>query len=587
MIAMHKKFFELLIKSAVLTGFCSILLINTSVWGGILKGKITDDQGDAMEGVMVRVTDDVLGVSETVYTNLKGNYTLSTRLNGTLKLRARSPYFKDAKTTVEIAPTGTSNEDLVMFPMTSDIEISESLPAAYHFGKLPFESGSDKDFNRYQFSRDCLSCHQMGNPFTRQPRTPEYWSVTIERMHRMVGNFDAKLRDRRSVILSEGFDGKPVSVRPEFPLDPALSHAKVYEYMLDRAFVPHDAISHPTNGLIYTVDQALDHMVVTDVVTGQSSYVMQNDGRAMEYRKGFTGGEQEVVGEFSPGSRHGPHSLDLRVQDGKYYVTNTSSRSIGVFDPNTNTWEPSHAIPKETGAVYPHTIRVDKKGYAWFTLAGSEHVGRLDPDNGKFDILELPDAESGGIAGGTQPYGIDINPVDDHMWYGRLFADKIGHVDPDSLEITEYDSPVRGPRRMRFDKDGILWVSGFSEGQLARVDVSDGFKTKVYDMPEFAPGYRPSPYALGVHTQTQDIWLNENMTDRIYRFIPSEERFIVYPVPLSGTYSRDMTFTPDGQVCLSNNPIPPPALEGSALEIICIDPDYDPELEEADLVTAN
>ena len=587
MIATQQKVFETLIRSAVFTGFCSVLLISTSALGGILKGKITDDQGDAMEGVMVRVTDDVLGVSETVYTNLKGDYVLSTRLNGTLKLRARSPYFKDAKTTVEIAPTGTSNEDLVMFPMTSDIEISESLPAAYHFGKLPFESGSDKDFNRYQFSRDCLSCHQMGNPFTRQPRTPEYWSVTIERMHRMVGNFDAKLRDRRSVILSEGFDGKPVSVRPEFPLDPALSHAKVYEYMLDRAFVPHDAISHPTNGLIYTVDQALDHMVVTDVVTGQSSYVMQNDGRAMEYRKGFTGGKQEVVGEFSPGSRHGPHSLDLRIQDGKYYVTNTSSRSIGVFDPNTNTWEPSHAIPKETGAVYPHTIRVDKKGYAWFTLAGSEHVGRLDPDNGKFDILELPHAESGGIAGGTQPYGIDINPVDDHMWYGRLFGDKIGHVDPDSLEITEYDSPVRGPRRMRFDKDGILWVSGFSEGQLARVDVNDGFKTKVYDMPEFAPGYRPSPYALGVHTQTQDIWLNENMTDRIYRFIPAEERFIVYPVPLSGTYSRDMTFTPDGQVCLSNNPIPPPALEGSALEIICIDPEYDPELEEADLVTAN
>jgi streptogramin lyase len=584
---MHKINPTRLLKSVATVAFCSAIYISSTAWGGILKGTITDDQGDSMEGVMVRVTDDILGISETVYTNPKGQYVLSTRLNGTLKMRARTPYFKDAKTTVEIAPTGTSNENLVMFPMTSDLEISESLPAAYHFGKLAFESGSDKDFNRYQFSRDCLSCHQMGNPFTRQPRTPEYWSVTIERMHRMVGNFDAKLRDRRSVILSEGFDGKPVSVRPEFPLDPALSHAKVYEYMLDRAFVPHDAISHPTNGLIYTVDQALDHMVVTDAVSGQSIYVMQNDGRAMEYRKGFTPAEQEVIGEFSPGSRHGPHSLDLRIQDGKYYVTNTSSRSIGVFDPNTNSWEPSHAIPKETGAVYPHTIRVDKKGYPWFTLAGSEHVGRLNPDNGAFDILQLPDAVSGGIAGGTQPYGIDINPIDDHMWYGRLFADKIGHVDPATLEITEYDSPVKGPRRMRFDKDGILWVSGFSEGQLARIDVSNGFKSKVYDMPEFAPGYRPSPYALGVHHQTQDIWLNENMTDRIYRFIPAEERFIVYPVPLSGTYSRDMTFTPDGQVCLSNNPIPPPALEGSALEIICIDPDYDPELEEADLVTAN
>ena len=170
-------------------------------------------------------------------------------------------------------------------------------------------------------------------------------------------------------------------------------------------------------------------------------------------------------------------------------------------------------------------------------------------------------------------------PVDDRMWYGRLFADKIGTVDPDTLEVTEYDTPIKGPRRMRFDQDGILWVSGFSEGQLARVDVSKGFDATVYDMPEFAEGYRPAPYALGVHPLTQDIWLNENMTDRIFRFIPSEERWVVYPVPLSGTYTRDMTFTPDGQVCLSNNPIPPPALEGSVLEIICLDPTYDPEQE--------
>ncbi len=69
------------------------------------------------------------------------------------------------------------------------------------------------------------------------------------------------------------------------------------------------------------------------------------------------------------------------------------------------------------------------------------------------------------------------------------------------------------------------------------------------------------------------------MTDRIYRFIPSEERWVVYPVPLSGTYTRDMTFSPDGKVCLSNNPIPPPALEGGVLNIICLDPSYDPETE--------
>ena len=77
------------------------------------------------------------------------------------------------------------------------------------------------------------------------------------------------------------------------------------------------------------------------------------------------------------------------------------------------------------------------------------------------------------------------------------------------------------------------------------------------------------------------------MTDRIYRFIPGEERFIVYPVPLAGTYTRDMTFTNDGRVCVSNNPIPPPAFEGGILEIICIDTDYNPKSEARLSLTQN
>ena len=551
------------------------LAVSLPASAGMLTGTIKDTEGNRMEGVLVRVTDDIAGVSESVYTDPNGVYKLITRLNGTLKLRARTPYYKDTKTAVEIPLTGTNTENLVMSPMTNDREISESLPAAYHFGGLPFESGDDKDFNRYQFQRDCLSCHQLGNAFTRQARTPESWAVTIERMHRMLGNFDAELRQRRSVILSEGFDGKPIKVRPEFPLDPTLSNTKIYEYMLDRASVPHDAIAHPTNGLIYTVDTGLNHIVITDPATGQSRYVNQPEEREPDRVK--TEEELNILDAHVEGASHGPHSLDLRPQDGKYYVTNSGNRSIGVFNPQTERWEPSHFVPAEMDGIFPHTIRVNKKGNVWFTLAASEYVGRLDPETGKFNTLKLPDAVVGGVAFGTMPYGIDINPTDDVAWYARLFGDKIGAVDPDTLEITEYDSPVRGPRRIRFDQKGFLWITGYSEGQLARVDVSKGFESVVYDMPAFAPGYTAAPYALGVHPDTQDIWLNENMTDRIYRFIPSEERWIVYPVPLSGTYSRDMTFTADGQVCLSNNPLPAPVLEGGVLQVVCIDTNYHPD----------
>ena len=256
---------------------------------GTWAGTVRNAEGEPMHGVMVRFTHDGTGVSESVFTDAKGGFEWTGQRNGTLQLRLRTPYYRDLELAVE---EGDSMMTLSMEAMTGDREISDSLPAGYHFGSLPFETGEDALFNRHQFQRDCLTCHQMGNPITRFPRTPEGWVETIRRMHAYLGNFDAEL---------------------------------------------------------------------------------------------------------------------------------------------------------------------------------------------------------------------------------------------------------------------------------------DGFKSKVYPMPEFAPGFRPAPYALGVHPDTGDIWINENMTDRIYRFIPAEERYVVYPVPLSGTYTRDMDFTADGQACTSNNPVPATALEGGVLQVICID----------------
>ena len=50
---------------------------------------------------------------------------------------------------------------------------------------------------------------------------------------------------------------------------------------------------------------------------------------------------------------------------------------------------------------------------------------------------------------------------------------------------------------MRFDhQNGTLWVTGYSEGMLARITArSNGFESKVYALPEFAEGYGPAPYA--------------------------------------------------------------------------------------------
>ena len=545
---------------------CAWLMCVASLYPAVaatlIQGQVADEKKAPLQGVLVRVTDHRTGISESIYSRGDGSFALETSMSGEVEIRLRTPYFRDNTRTVALNGETSNIVNITMLKMTEDQEISDSLPAAYHFGNLPFEEGDDSFFTKYQFQRDCLTCHQMGNPLTRVARSPRDWVGVIIRMHAMLGNFDAKLRDRRSELLAEGFDGAALTVRPEFPLSDDLAQAKVYEYRMERGIVPHDAIYNPADGLLYTVDQAADHMAITDLGTGQTKYVSQSGGGMIHHVFGSVGGELAVFN-----GRNGPHSLDMGP-DGKYYVTNTSTNSIGVFNPETHEWEPSFVIGR--GAIYPHTIRFDLNGRAWFTLAGSESVGNLEPETGKTSVIRLPRVRPDGMSGGTTPYGIDTDPITGMVWYTRLFGDRIGKIDPATEEVTEFESPIRGPRRMRFDASGMLWVTGYSEGMLAKIDPAT-FESTVYPMPEFAAGYRPAPYALGVHPHTQDIWVNENMTDRMYRFIPAEERWVVYPIPLSGTYTRDMTFTDDGKACTSNNPVPPAALEGGVLQIICID----------------
>ena len=531
---------------------------------GTLSGIVKDNNDQILEGVMIRLSDPVSGMSESVFSNSTGEFTLTTGLQGKLNIRLRTPYHKDLRANVDLSKKAVLKKDFLMERMTDETEISNSLPAAYHFGSLNFETGEDAVFSRYQFQRDCLSCHQLGNSITRFPRSPEHWEISIERMHNYVrSNFDEELRERRSHILSEGFNGEPLKVRPKFPLDDSLSQVKIYEYRMEKGIIPHDAIYNANDGLIYTVDQGASHMAITDLTSGKTEYFSQKDGDFwLPFWKSST--------MKWPFERYGPHSLDLGP-DQKYYTTNSFQNSIGVFNTKTREWEPS--IFAGLRAIYPHTVRIDKQGIVWFTVAGGERVGRIDPVSKKSTLIKLPYVESGGLAGGTQPYGIDINPADGSIWYSRLFGDKIGRIDPVTLEVLEFDSPVRGPRRLRFNQqDGTLWLTGYSEGELARITTNaNGFDSKVYPLPEFAKGFPPAPYALGVHPQTGDVWVNENMTDRIFRFIPEQERFIAYPVPLTGTYTRDFTFTEDGKACTSNNPLPMAALEGGIGELICIE----------------
>jgi streptogramin lyase len=170
------------------------------------------------------------------------------------------------------------------------------------------------------------------------------------------------------------------------------------------------------------------------------------------------------------------------------------------------------------------------------------------------------------------PYGIDVSPLDGSIWYSRLGAHKIGRVDPETLEVQEFDPPLVGPRRLRFSADGMIWIPAFGDGALVRFDPGS-MEYTTYPLPTIAMGAVEAPYAVAVNPVTQDVWITANMSDRMFRFLPKEQRFVVYPLPTRGTYMRDIFFPDDGSACGPSSPVPvPAAVEGGMQAIVCVDP---------------
>ena len=530
---------------------------------GVLSGSVRDASGKAIPGAMITVTDDERGLGESVFSNDSGMFTLTGELvSGELELRVRKPYFADHTQSVNFDDSEKVNLVVKLKPLITDREISDSLPAIAHFANLPFDE--EGKWSRADFQRDCLSCHQLGNAWTRIPRPAEVWMPSMERMYSYINNTNVEDMKYRSQMMTDGFTGEPTQHRPEFESAPELASAKIYQYRLDHAVVPHDAVVYQKTNTVYTVDQGTDDMHITNLETGETVRV-KAPAAGMPPGGKFT--LLGVPGGYGKSTPRGIHSLSLG-HDGKYYTTDAFAGGIGIFDPETNTWEEPVDLAK---ALYPHTIRTGKEGNLWFTVTFTEQVGRLNPQTGEVTLIELPPAKSVAAAGGSIVYGIAVNPTDNGIWFTRLNSDQVGHIDPKALTVTLHDSPVSGPRRLRFDKSGTLWLSGYAEGQIAKIDPQN-FSSKVYDIPQILAGHPPGPYALGIHPDTQEIWVNETMTDQVYRFIPNEERWIAYPLPMRGSYTRDFSFTADGKACTTNSPLPLASVEGVSGEVICIKP---------------
>jgi virginiamycin B lyase len=557
---------------------------------GVFTGSVHDGSGAAVAGAMVTATHPKLRRATTVFTDAAGNFRLPALEAGTYDVRVRRVGYQDLSQPGVALADGTHRLDLKVAVETDPNELAWQLPASRWMPLLLARLSSDE--KREEFTRQCTFCHQQGNWATRVPRSREDWEKIFKLMGRMGGIISAELRAE----LPDAFNGayeehaylakltQPRFVPPPAPQNAAAT-AVITEWDVGHpASMQHDITVHP-DGRIYSVDTNQDQLYRLDPRT--------NERKSWAIPRGDSplGGVFNVTGALlAPNSNAhvAPHSLQV-APDGSIWITLCLGNKVGRFDPQTEQW----TIFEQKDGLYPHTLRFDHQGRVWYTLAVSNQVGMIDPKTGEQRTIRLPartwgqafalralpvflwvgkyfDLTNTNGAEGINlpvPYGIDIAP-DGGVWFSQLNVARIGRIDPDSGAMRLIDTPFPGPRRLRFDSKGNLWIPGFSAGLIARYTLSSG-KFKTWKLP--IEGVE-TPYALNVDRRTDTVWICGTNSDSLISFEPAGEQFTVYPLPTRVTYTREIDFDDQGGVWTSNSNFPTWQIEGPGPKLIRVQP---------------
>lgn len=542
----------------------------------------TSDHGYPKANISYSVEPEVTG-----FTDALGRAAFQDR-KITRSFRFRKPSFED-----KIVQVGASEVRLkvVMKADADRFKRAESLPANIWLGALDVGTPEDK----IHFKMQCGFCHQQGSPLTRRERSAEDWNTVIQRMVRYGSRLPTYLQKSLPEKLQSGFRKlreDPSLLASEIPWSGKISKVKITEWGLGNGFSQiHDVLT-AKNQLVYVADNIQDRLYELDPKTN----------RATVYKIPHLEGDRPgglIAGrlrEFpSHDSTSNAHSLAESKVDGHLFITPSAQRRIIEFNPD----DKSFKIHQMESGFYPHTIRIDGKDTVWFTLALSNQIGKFDRKTNQFSFYTLPTRSLrekivvkamplifrligkgiplsnwlpvDALASGTpMPYGIDITP-DGRVWFARLHTQEIGNIDPASGVITMILTPFHGPRRLRADADGNLWIVSFGDSLLAKFDPRAGIFRK-FELPVLPVGSE-TPYSVFVDDVKKVVWVTGNQSDSVFTFDMKKESWIQIPLPKRRTFTRDFDRAQDGAIYTSNSHFPAWQVEGGQPTLIRIQED--------------
>ncbi len=218
------------------------------------------------------------------------------------------------------------------------------------------------------------------------------------------------------------------------------------------------------------------------------------------------------VREYPLPPRARPHSI-VPDDNGFIWYLGNGNGTVGRLNPLNGDIE-----EYETGLADPHTGVFHPNGAFYFTAQRAGAVARLDPASGHITHRETL----------ARPYGIKVAP--NRRIYIAFNGDNaIGEMDPETLEVTYFTIPHEESRIRRLDvaSDGSIWYVNSARGRLGHLDPTTGV-VREWDSPS---GPKSHPYAIAVIDDV--VWYNESgqRPDALVRFDPESETFQSWAIP--------------------------------------------------------
>jgi virginiamycin B lyase len=564
--------------------------------------KVTDANGKSLQTVMVTQTTANVAPLDTSdggfqkpnmpvyrhpeftgFTDAKGVVTYPDD-DGLHLYRFRKTGFKDVFVD---AKNGQKSVTVKMEAETDPVALANAKPANVWLGAIDIGGTS---LDKIAFKMQCGFCHQQGSMFTRVERSPEDWDKVIKRMIRYGSRLPSSLQKSLPQKLSDGYRllrDNPKLLGESTPLDSSLSGVKVTEWPIGSAMSQTHDMLIGLNKLVYVADNIQDRLYEIDPVKSRVA-VYKIPHKEGDKNGGLISGRLK---EFpSHDSTSNAHSLAQSEKDGHIFITPSAQRRLIEFDPATKAF----TIHDYDDGFYPHTVRVDQKDNVWFTLALSNQVAKFDRTTKQFKMYDLPARSfkeklitqnigalfkvmSWGIPlsnwlkidfesmGTPLVYGIDVTP-DGKVWFARLHTREIGVIDPATDQVTLIPTPFHGPRRLRTDAEGNLWIVSFGESKIAKYNPKTS-QFLLYDLP-VSPKGSETPYSLNVDKKRNVVWVNGNQSDALYGFDVKTEKWKIIPYPRRVTFTRDVEIDEDGTMYTSNSNFPSWHVEGAQPTLI-------------------